>query len=81
MIEWFSKMLDGLKGAAAIRFIAPLIKSLTPWIVTACVYIGVEPELANEFAHNLTAVVLVLATFLIDMALTYARARKIVKVD
>jgi len=75
MLGWFHKILDGLKGAAAVRFIAPLIKSLTPWIVTACVYIGVDPELANTFAESAVAVAIVAIAFVIDLALTFARTK------
>lgn len=79
MISWIKKILDSLKGAAAVRFIAPLLKSLTPWIVTACVYIGVDPELANEFASNLVAVLIVLVAFIVDLVLTYARTKATTK--
>lgn len=78
-MSFIGKILDKIKGAAAVRFIAPMLKSLVPWIVTGCVYIGVDPELANNFAESTIAVLIIAIGFVIDLALTYVRTRANVK--
>ena len=69
------RWLDKIKAAAIVKFIAPYIKTVAPWVVSGLVAMGVDPALAEEFSGNLTAVAIVAVGFAIDFVLTMARKK------
>lgn len=80
-MSFFQGILDRIKHSAIVRFAGPFIKSLAPWIVAGCIYIGVDPETADKFAESTVAVLTVALAFVLDLLFTYLRTRKIVKAE
>jgi hypothetical protein len=74
-MSFIGRWLDKLKVTALVKFLAPYIKTLAPYVVTGLVAIGVDPELAQQFSENLSAVVVVGITFGLDLLLTAIRKK------
>lgn len=76
MFGWIGDILNKLKVTALVKFAAPYLKTLAPWIIAGLTAIGVDPELSKEFAENTIAVATVAVGFLVDLLLTKIRVSK-----
>lgn len=74
-MSWIAKQLDKLKAGLAIKFIAPYIKTIAPYLITWLVALGVDPALAERFANDGTLVLVAVVTFAIDFFLTSVRKK------
>jgi hypothetical protein len=69
-------MLEKIRLWILNRYVQSFIRTFGLWVGTITTAIGVDPELAQRFANDLSAVLSVVVPYLIVQALSFINAKK-----